>query len=138
MAHGLFVSAPRLFGQLLRPLVQLSGHLRRFLFRAAKTDEDCHEVVVHSAGTIRTDSTPIRLVGLLRSPPPPAVVGVSPMRASTSSPLTSSPKPVYWRSRNFASARQMKNWLPAESGSCDRAIEITPRTCERSLNSALT
>ena len=33
--------------------------------------------------------------------------------------------------------RQMKNWLPAESGSAERAIERTPRSCGRSLNSAL-
>ena len=31
----------------------------------------------------------------------------------------------------------MKNWLPAESGSCERAIESTPRSCDFLLNSAL-
>ncbi len=36
-----------------------------------------------------------------------------------------------------ASPRQMKNWLPAESGSCERAIESTPRSCDFLLNSAL-
>jgi len=45
-------------------------------------------------------------------------------------------KAVYFRSRNEASPRQMKNWLPAESGCCARAIEMTPRWWERSLNSA--
>ena len=52
------------------------------------------------------------------------------MRSRTSSPLISSPKAVYWRSRNFASPWQRKNWLPAESGCAERAIEIT-RTPER-------
>src|SRR5439155_22306299 len=69
-----------------------------------------------SAGTIFTLSTATRLTGLLFSPPPPEVVGVSPSRASTSSPLITCPKAEYWRSRDFASARQMKNWLPAEAG----------------------
>src|SRR5437016_11280543 len=89
-----------------------------------------------SAAMILMFSTPTREVGLLCSPLFDDVTGVSPMARSTSSPLISWPNAVYCRSRNFASARQMKNWLPAETGCYERAIETTPRTCERSLNSA--
>ena len=31
----------------------------------------------------------------------------------------------------------MKNWLPAESGWAERAMEMTPRTWDLALNSAL-
>ena len=61
----------------------------------------------------------------------------SAMRSSTSSPFTTSPKAVYCRSRKRASPWQMKNWLPAESGCAERAMERTPRTCGLALNSAL-
>src|SRR5213075_2325274 len=58
--------------------------------------------------------------------------------ASTCSmPLSTSPQTVYWRSRKFESAVTMKNWLLALSGSCERAIEATPRLCGALENSAL-
>ena len=50
--------------------------------------------------------------------------------ASTCSmPDATLPHTVYCLSRNFASPKQMKNWLLAELGSLERAIEHTPRTC---------
>ena len=87
-----------------------------------------------AAGTRRTLSISTRSIGVLFSLP---LVGTLAMRSSTSSPAISSPKAVYWRSRNFASPWQRKNWLPAESGCAERAIEITPRTWDLALNSAL-
>src|ERR1044071_8827767 len=92
-------------------------------------------IQIDSAGTMEMLSTPTRALGLLISPPLFWVTGVSPMVPSTSSPRIRRPNAVYCRSRNFASPRQMKNWLPAELGSCERAIETTPRTCDWSLNS---
>ncbi len=81
-------------------------------------------------------STAMRSVGLLRSRPLDTT-GVSPILSSTSSPLMTWPKAVYFPSRNGAASRQIKNWEPAESGSLLRAMERTPRSCLRSLNSAL-
>ena len=77
-------------------------------------------------------STPTRVSG--RSG---GCVGVVAIFSKTSSPLINLPNVVYLPSKNVGSPWQMKNWLPAESGSFERAIEITPRTCERELNSAL-
>lgn len=59
----------------------------------------------------------------------PGVRGGSPLgRESTASmPLVTFPQTVYFRSRKLASSKQMKNWLFAELGSLDRAIEQTPR-----------
>src|SRR5437588_6431897 len=88
-----------------------------------------HQYLAESPGTILMLSTPTRVVGLLFSPPPEEVVATSPIFPSTSSPLIKQPKAVYWRSRNLASPRQIKNWLPAESGFWERAMERTPRTC---------
>ena len=55
-------------------------------------------------------------------------------------PSVTLPNAVYWLSRcwQWSRPRQMKNWLPAEFGSCERAIESTPSWCSRSLNSAST
>src|SRR4029079_3813361 len=47
-----------------------------------------------------------------------------------------SPHTVYWPSRKVASSKQMKNWLLAELGLDERALEHTPRTCGASENSA--
>ena len=77
------------------------------------------------AGTIVMLSTPTRTVGLLRSRPF-GPTGVSPIFIKTSSPLINLPNAVYWLSRLEAVPRQMKNWLPAESGLLERAIESTP------------
>ena len=52
-------------------------------------------------------------------------------------PFDNLAKAVYWRSKNRASPRQMKNCEPAESGCWERAIERTPRTWGLALNSAL-
>ena len=57
--------------------------------------------------------------------------------SATSMPRTTRPKAVYWRSRKPESATQMKNCEPALFGSCERAIDTTPRLCGVSLNSAL-
>src|SRR5580704_13800985 len=54
-----------------------------------------------------------------------------------SMPETTLPQTVYFRSRNPASPKQMKNCELAESGSLARAIEAVPRTCGSALNSAL-
>src|SRR3546814_9342957 len=51
-------------------------------------------------------------------------------------PSITSPHTVYWRSRNVASSKQMKNWLFALFGLAERAIEQTPRTWGSLLNSA--
>src|SRR6185437_9984615 len=53
-----------------------------------------------AAATILTDLSSMRSAGVLFSAPP---VGTPAMRSRTSSPPTSSPKAVYWRSRNLAS-----------------------------------
>src|SRR3546814_1993848 len=68
----------------------------------------------------------------------PGFAGGSPLgRASTCSmPSITSPHTVYWRSRNVASSKQMKNWLFALFGLAERAIEQTPRTWGSLLNSA--
>ena len=50
-------------------------------------------------------------------------------------PSVTLPHTVYWRSRKVASPKQMKNWLLAESGFCERAMEQTPRTCGSLENS---
>src|ERR1019366_1096957 len=76
-----------------------------------------------SAGTILMLSTPMRLFGLSWG-----CVGVVAIFSSTSSPLISLPKAVYFPFRKLGAPWQMKNWLPAESGSFERAIEITPRS----------
>src|SRR5439155_16806170 len=191
MGQGFLAGFAHLRGQLFGSLVELAGHLQRFLRRTTHGHKhgsqfgevhnclDCLEQILHwcrrnpvsrlrgfrlrvawqcprtppwprrphgllagcpryraSAETMVTFSTPTRVIGLLTSPPLLRVTGASPIAPSTSSPRMSRPKAVYCRSRNFASARQMKNWLPAESGSCERAIEMTPRTCDLSLNSA--
>ena len=69
-----------------------------------------------AADTIVTLSTAMRSIGVLFSPPPPDFVGTLAIFSRTSSPFTSSPNAVYWRSRKRASPWQMKNWQPAESG----------------------
>ncbi len=56
--------------------------------------------------------------------------------STTSIPVTTSPKAVYWLSRNVESFTTMKNCDDAELGSCERAIETIPRLCDVSLNSA--
>src|SRR3546814_6139981 len=68
----------------------------------------------------------------------PGFAGGSPLgRASTCSmPSITSPHTVYWRSRNVASSKQMKNWLFALFGLAERAIEQTPRTWGSLLTSA--
>src|SRR5688572_5054178 len=139
MSHGLLVGKILFSHKLVGALVQLRGHLRAFVRGTAHRHQHLSQlrVIDQDAGAILMLSTPMRLVGLLCSPPPPRVVGVSPILPSTSSPLMTSPKAVYCLSRKRASARQMKNWLPAESGCCERAMERTPRTWGRSLNSAL-
>ena len=78
------------------------------------------------------DKAPMRLFG--RSG---GCVGVVAIFSSTSSPFVNFPKAVYLPSRKLGLPWQMKNWLPAESGSLERAIEMTPRSWWRSLNSAL-
>src|SRR5437879_321657 len=87
--------------------------------------------LIESAGTILMLSTLIRFSG--RSFGPVLVVAIF---SSTSSPLISLPKAVYWRSRNVGSPWQIKNWLPAELGSFERAIESTQRVCDFYFNSA--
>src|SRR5258706_13170659 len=82
---------------------------------------DCY--FTESAGTILMLSTPMRLLG--RSG---GWVGVVAIFSSTSSPLINLPKAVYCLSRNRGVPWQMKNWLPAESGSCERAMDRTPRS----------
>src|SRR5215469_992819 len=58
--------------------------------------------------------------------------------STVSIPDVTFPKTVYFPSRNFESFNTMKNWEPALSGSCDLAIDNTPRECVFLLNSALT
>jgi len=101
-------------------------------------EHDClmDQTPASSRETILMEVTPQRSTGRLFSPPPARSVSTSPMAPRTSSPPTSVPKQVYWRSRKAAVSRQTKNWQPALSGFCERAIEITPRTCGLSLNSA--
>ena len=53
-----------------------------------------------------------------------------------SMPSITLPQTVYCLSRKRASSKQMKNWLLALLGFCERAIEQTPRTCGSALNSA--
>src|SRR6266498_1793841 len=89
------------------------------------------------AGTILMLSMATRVSGLLASPFALGTTGVSPSLPRTSSPLISLPKAVYCPSSCGVGPRQMKNWEPAESGSAERDIEMTPRTCLRALNSAL-
>src|SRR5204863_7562595 len=89
------------------------------------------------AGTSFTLSIATRVVGLLTSPCAFRSAGVSPIFSSTSPPLINLPNVVYCPSRRRTGARQMKNCEPAEFGSGPRAIEITPRSWEWSLNSAL-
>src|SRR5262245_7447391 len=148
--HGFLVSAALLFGQLTGAFVQLGSHLACFVGRTTHLLQDGNELIaVHDAGqdalkcacriarasdyftalaaTILMLSTLTRTVGLLGSPLALGATGVSPIFPSTSSPLLSLPNAVYCRSRKLASPRQMKNWLPAELGSCERAIESTPR-----------
>src|SRR6516225_7333344 len=52
-------------------------------------------------------------------------------------PSVTSPQTVYLPLRKGASAKQMKNWLSAESGDCARAIDTVPRRWGSLLNSAL-
>src|SRR5947208_3388286 len=66
-----------------------------------------------------------------------APVGWVAILSTTSKPVVTLPKAVYWWSRWGESACMMKNWEPAELGSLVRAAERTPRVCLRSLNSAL-
>ena len=58
--------------------------------------------------------------------------------SATSWPDVTFPNAVYCRSRCGVSATQMKNWLPAESGSEDRAMPSVPFLKLASLNSAFT
>src|SRR5208337_2456850 len=53
-----------------------------------------------------------------------------------SMPETTLPQTVYWRSRKWASSKQMKNCELAELGLDARAIDTVPRTCGSALNSA--
>ena len=48
------------------------------------------------------------------------------MASRVSSPSTSWPNAVYWLSKKLASPWQMKNWLPAELGSLERAMDKIP------------
>ena len=52
-------------------------------------------------------------------------------------PAVTLPQTVYWPLSHGESAKQMKNWLSAESGLCARAMETVPRTCFSPENSAL-
>src|SRR6516162_7882406 len=52
-------------------------------------------------------------------------------------PSVTCPQTVYLPLRKGASAKQMKNWLSAESGDCARAIDTVPRRWGSLLNSAL-
>src|SRR6516165_7694917 len=52
-------------------------------------------------------------------------------------PSVTWPQTVYLPLRKGASAKQMKNWLSAESGDCARAIDTVPRRWGSLLNSAL-
>src|SRR5581483_6354109 len=143
MRQRFLVRPVLLLGQLRRALCQLRRHRLGFVRRAAQPRQNAGDLLLahghftESAGTILTLCTSTRLVGRLFSPPLPWVVGTSPILPSASSPLINWPNPVYFPSRKCASARQMKNCDPAESGSFDRAIEMTPRTCDFLLNSAL-
>src|SRR4051812_43645981 len=58
----------------------------------------------------------------------PGFVFVLPIFWTTASDSASAhlPKAVYWLSRKKASALQMKNCVPAEFGSLERAIDRTP------------
>ena len=78
---------------------------------------------------VRCDADLDHLVGL---------AGGSPLLilSTFSMPSMTLPQTVYCLSRNRASSKQMKNWLLAEFGFCERAIEQTPRTCGSALNSA--
>ena len=69
-----------------------------------------------------------------------ASAGVAAIDRTASIPSITLPKAVYWPSRcwQWSRPRQTKNWLPAESGCAERAIERTPSSCLRSLNSAFT
>ena len=53
-----------------------------------------------------------------------------------SMPEVTSPQTVYCPSSHGQSAKQIKNWLSAESGIIERAIETVPRLCGVRLNSA--
>src|SRR5207249_2251572 len=98
-----------------------------FLGRTAHRNQCRREIIWVQARAVRILSTFTRVSGLLFSPLLFVATGVSPILPNTSSPRMSFPKLVYFPSRKEASPRQMKNWLPAESGSFDRAMEITPR-----------
>ncbi len=52
-------------------------------------------------------------------------------------PSTTSPNAAYWPSSRAVPSREspMNHWLPAESGSSSRAIEITPKSCGRRVGS---
>src|SRR4029078_3693399 len=53
-----------------------------------------------------------------------------------SMPSITLPQTVYCLSRNDASSKQMKNWLFAELGLAERAIEETATTCGSAVDSA--
>src|SRR5687768_11193653 len=144
MRQGFVVGLTAFGRELVRALIELLRHLEGFFFGTAQAHQGArqvfqrnHYLYASASGVMRMVFTPTRLVGLLFSPPPLRVVGMSPILPRTSSPFTTWPKAVYCLSRKRASARQMKNWLPAESGCCERAMERTPRTWGLSLNSAL-
>ena len=118
VSQGLFVGATLLFRQLPGPLVELGSHFGRFLHRTTQRNKHRREFSwIHassnssssrrrnrtsqpavywtaSAGTIRTLSTPMRLLG--RSGAWVAAVAIF---SSTSSPLINLPNAVYCRSR---------------------------------------
>src|SRR5689334_6755446 len=107
MLQRFVVGSPLLFCQLLSALVQLPRHQLAVRSRTAHRFQDGREFrhahrrdhFTESAGTIFTDCTSIRFVGLLFSPLALRVTGVFPILSRTSSPLTTLPKAVYWRSR---------------------------------------
>ena len=53
--------------------------------------------------------------------------------STTSMPSVTLPNAAYCPSRCLASSCMMKNWLPAEFGELERAMESTPRLCLRSF-----
>ena len=55
--------------------------------------------------------------------------GADTMASTASMPETTWPNTLYWRSSEAVTSTQMKNWLPAESGSPARAMLSVPRRC---------
>src|SRR4051812_13181081 len=116
------VAAPRDERQLLAARRALAGE---FGAEARRGAGDQGDLPRHQS---RNDALTIR----------PGSRGGSPLgRASTCSmPSSTSPQTVYWPSRKRESSKQMKNWLLALFGFCERAIDAVPRTCGSRENSA--